>query len=307
MASEPKPWIPDTLISSAAEAIVRHGILNKTRLNTLKAKNTQTEVELRLGRFLAKDEFRARPNGYTFASECLFNRETRMLDADAMQLLTSGSVSLAKRPANTLYRNFDTSIAEPDFQRIRLALLTAVQQRDDVAVTEESFMQEIYMVPLPDGANAEKVSYRVRRDLATGSVVDSGCKVLLEVSDVMLPSPYVYDYRLTISKEFPPPQAIKGLYTTVAPESSRRYRTHIQTPLFSIDLTRIISVRDTGAHDDDDAEDTIYQVEMELSTAALDECTSRSKFTGIVNEALANFRAIAQCGSKLITLYPRPK
>lgn len=291
--------IPRVLRFPITEALIFHNILCQRRCELLRDQHS-TEFEFRLGRLLFHRQ-RAQPGDIHFVTEALVRRDLR-LDDDLMRAIANGEEpALPEMSAPDRAHHFDDNIGRQAFDRLMLALRAAEKQPDTeiLEIKELVFEQDLYEFKIGDRRIG---NYRVRRDRDTQKVLEDSCKIQFDVSDLHYPSPYLYDVRFAIAKEFDVADTVKERLKSKNQTTKRslRRRTSFRTKNFIIDLTKAEQLDEerlsTG--------DITYHAELEVLHDTFLFIPSDQTFAGVVDGLVANAQGLLQCASGLIDLYP---
>eukprot|EP00701_Giardia_intestinalis_P003357 XP_001707181.1 Hypothetical protein GL50803_16607 [Giardia lamblia ATCC 50803] len=303
--------VPRELRSPVTEAMLLHKIISKKRFSFLYSDSYETEIEFRLGVFEDFLKQRLRPHNQRLVSEALVHRIVRMQDYDIMEVAARreprNPISDPKQlPENKIYQRFNGNIGEETYLRLMKALVAAHVAGDSssflgakiLGIETKQFRQDLYDYKVGDVVTG---NYRVRTDVLTGKLLEEGCKIQFDVSNIHFPHTYMFDVRFAIAKEFSIAAEKKNeIKESSKPNTSIRKRTSFRTEDFVIDLTYVERYNTVGV-----LEEKLYQAELEVLPKTFGSESSKPPGR-IFDELLANVKALIACASGLTTLYPLP-
>lgn len=303
--------VPKELRSPVTEAMLLHKIINKKRFSLLYSDSYETEIEFRLGIFEDSLRQRLRPHNQRLVSEALVHRTVRMQDYDIMEVAARREpqnpiVDPKQLPENRIYQRFNGNIGEETYLRLLKALTAAYVAGDSssflgtkiFSIETKQFRQDLYDYKVGDVVIG---NYRVRTDVLTGKLLEEGCKIQFDVSNIHFPHIYMFDVRFAIAKEFTIATDKKNeIKDSSKPNTSIRKRTSFRTDEFVIDLTYVERYNTVGI-----LEEKLYQAELEVLPKTFGSESSKPPGK-IFDELLANVKALMACASGLTALYPLP-
>lgn len=303
--------VPRELRSPVTEAMLLHKIISKKRFSLLYSDGYETEIEFRLGIFEDFQRQRLRPHNKRLISEALVHRNVRMQDCDIMEVAARREpqnpvIDPKQLAENNIYQRFNGNIGEKTYTRLLKALTAAYVAGGSssflgpkiLSIETKQFRQDLYDYKVGDVTIG---NYRVRTDIMTGKLLEEGCKIQFDVSNIHFPHTYMFDVRFAIAKEFSiDAEKRNEIKDSSKPNTSIRKRTSFRTEDFVIDLTYVERYNTVGI-----LEEKLYQAELEVLPGTFGSGSSKPPGK-IFDDLLANVKAMMACASGLTALYPLP-